>query len=231
MHGVGSHGVRLYIQMIERAMKNSGMTAGDIRKLQLTTEHAEALGNPPDVIAKLKEYGIIVSANPPRLARERDYIEDYGPGVEPFLQPVKTWLNQGVNVVGQFEGYRGIGSNFNLFITREVNGRTLLPEEKLDRVTVLKMWTHWASRYMLKEKEIGTLEAGKLADFVVLDKDFFTIPTEEIPKIKPQMTVVGGKIRYLESGFAGKLGMELVGYEFPQGHQPWERAAAGSAEP
>jgi len=223
VHGVGSHGVRLYIQMIEMAMKNSGMTVEDIRRLRLTTEHAEALGTPPDVMAKLKEYGIIVSANPPRLRRESVYLEDYGPAVEPFLQPVKTWLDQGINVVGQFEGYEGIGTNFNIFITREVNGRTVLPEEKLDRVTVLKMWTTWASHYLLKEKAIGTLEVGKLADLVVLDKDFFTISTDQIPKIIPQMTMVGGEIRYLGSELASKLGMEPVGYEFAEGHQPWER--------
>ena len=223
IHGVGSHGVRLYIQMIEMAMNNSGMTVEDIRRLRLTTEHAEALGTPPDVMAKLKEYGIIVSAKPPRLRRESVYLEDYGPAVEPFLQPVKTWLDQGINVVGQFEGYEGIGTNFNIFITREVNGRTVLPEEKLDRVTVLKRWTNWASRYLLKEKKIGTLEVGKLADLVVLDKDFFTVSTEQIPKIIPQMTLVGGEIRYLGSELASKLGMEPVGYEFAEGHQPWER--------
>ena len=224
VHGVGSHGVRLYIQMIEMAMKNSGMTVEDIRKLRLTTEHAEALGTPPDVMAKLKEYGIIVSANPPRLRRERDYLEDYGPAVEPYLQPVKSWLDQGINVVGQFEGYRGIGTNFNLFITRKVNGRDLLPEQKLDRVTVLKMWTNWAAYYLLREKDIGTLEVGKLADLVILDKDFFTIPTDQIPKIIPQMTMVNGKIRHLGLDFARKLGMERVGYQFTPGEQPWERS-------
>ncbi len=221
VHGVGSHGVRLYIQMIEAAMANTGMTVEDIRNLRITTEHAEAMGAVPDVIAKLKEYGIIVSANPPRMVRESTYIQDYGPAVEPFLQPVKTWLNMGVNVVGQFEGYESIGTNFKRYITREVNGRKLLPEEALDRVIVLKMWTTWASRYMLKENNIGTLEEGKLADFLVIDEDFFSIDPEEIPHIFPQMTVVGGTIRYLGRDFASKLGMEPVGYQFPAGHHPW----------
>ena len=225
VHGVGSHGVRLYIQMIEMAMKNSGMTVEDIRKLRLTTEHAEALGTPPDVMAKLKEYGIIVSANPPRLRHERDYLEDYGPAVEPFLQPVKTWLDMGINVVGQFEGYRSIGSDFNLFITRVVNGRDLLPEQKLDRVTVLKMWTHWAAYYLMKEKDLGTLEVGKLADLVILDKDFFTIPTEQIPKIIPQMTMVDGKSGIWDStshanwGWCG-WGMSLLRESDPGKNSP-----------
>ena len=40
----------------------------------------------------------------------------------------------------------------------------------------------------------GTLEPGKLADFVVLDKDFLTVPDEEIGKITSVMTIVGGKV-------------------------------------
>jgi predicted amidohydrolase YtcJ len=230
VHGVGSDGVRRYIQMIEIAMKNSGITVEEIRSRRLTTEHAEALGNLPDVMSKIKEYGIIVSANPPRLARERDYMQDYGPASQAFMQPVKTWLDSGVNVVGQFEGYRGIGANLDLFISRFVNGHEVLPQEKLDRVTVFKMWTTWAPRYMIKENDLGTLEVGKLADFVVLDKDYFTIPLPEIHKIKPQMTVVGGKVRHLEADFARKLGMEPVGYQFPQGYEPWERQGGAAAD-
>jgi imidazolonepropionase-like amidohydrolase len=85
------------------------------------------------------------------------------------------------------------------------------------------MWTTWAPIYLIKEKEIGTLEVGKLADFTVLDKDFFTIPVPEILKIRPQMTVLGGKITALQAGFAGTLGMEPVGYQFPDGYYPWDR--------
>ena len=44
IHGVGSHGVRLFLQMIEMARKNTGMSVDDIKKLRLTIEHAEALG-------------------------------------------------------------------------------------------------------------------------------------------------------------------------------------------
>jgi predicted amidohydrolase YtcJ len=225
VHGVASDGVRRYLQLIEMAMKNSGQTVDDIRRLRMTTEHAEALGNVPDVIAKLKEFGVIVSANPPRMARIGDYIQDYGPKAEAFMQPIKSWLDQGVSVVGQFEGYRAIGADMNMYITRVVNGRTILPDQKLDRVTVLKLWTTWAPRYMMKEKDMGTLETGKLADFVVLDKDFFTIPTDDIPKITPLMTVMGGKVRAVQASFASTVGMEPVGWQFPAGYQPWAGAS------
>jgi predicted amidohydrolase YtcJ len=56
------------------------------------------------------------------------------------------------------------------------------------------MATRWASEYVLRENVLGSLEAGKWADIVVLDKDFLTVPDEEIAKITSVMTIVGGKV-------------------------------------
>lgn len=221
IHGVGSHGARLFVQMVEAAMKNSGMTVDDVRKLRLTVEHAEALGKVPDVVASFKKYGITVSAGARFLLVAPEYVNDYGPKVEPFLLPVKSLLDQGIKVVGQNEGYRNLGYMMTLMMTRRVAGKQYAPEEAVDRVTVLKMWTKWASEYVMKEKDLGSLEVGKLADFVILDKDFLTVPVDQIPSIKPQITVMGGKIRYLGKDFAAKLGSEPVGWQYPAGFEPW----------
>ena len=72
----------------------------------------------------------------------------------------------------------------------------LLPEEGIDRVTALKMATTWASEYLLAEDTLGTLETGKYADFAVLDRDFFTIPVEEIRNVRSLMTGLNGSIVY-----------------------------------
>lgn len=221
IHGVGSHGVRLFLQMIEAARKNTGMSVDDVRKLRLTIEHAEALGKKPDVVAGLKKYDITVSAGARFLLVAPDYANDYGPKVEPFLLPVKSLLDQGIRVVGQNEGYRNLGYHMTLMMTRTVKGHQYAPEEAVDRAIVMKMWTKWASRYVMKEDVIGSLELGKFADFTILDKDFFTVPITEIPNIKPQLTVMGGKIRYLSSEFAGKLGTEPVGFQAPADFSPW----------
>ncbi len=221
-HGVASDGVRRYTQMIEQAMREHNIPVEEIRRRRMTTDHFEAVGTVPDVMAKVKELGIIVSANPSRMRRTEDYIRDYGPEAEKFIQPAKAWLDAGITVVGQFEGYRGIGVQLLLYITRDVFGKKVLPDQALDRVTVLKMWTTWAPLYLMKEDKIGTLEVGKLADYTVLDKDYFTIPVQEILKIKPQMTVLDGKIRALQGGLARSIGMEPVGYQFPDDYFPWD---------
>ena len=72
----------------------------------------------------------------------------------------------------------------------------LLPEEGVDRVTALKMATTWASEYMLAEDTIGTLEPGKYADFAILDKDFFSIPVNEIPNLEVIATGLSGEVVY-----------------------------------
>ncbi len=56
------------------------------------------------------------------------------------------------------------------------------------------MATNWASYYTGDQKILGTLEAGKLADLVVLDGDYLTVPEDEIGSLKVLMTVVGGEI-------------------------------------
>lgn len=226
-HGVGSDGLRRYTQMIEQAMKEYNIPLDEIRARRMTTDHAEAIGFVPDVMAKVKELGILISANPRRMQREPDYIRDYGPKAEEFMQPVKKWLEYGLPVVGEFESYSGIGLQFKLYIDREVFGKKVLPDQALDRVTVMKLWTTWAPQYYLKEKTMGTLEVGKYADYVVLDKDYFTIPVPEILKIIPQMTVVNGKVRAIQAGFAKTLGVEPVGYQFPPNYMPWDGTQAG----
>jgi hypothetical protein len=49
---------------------------------------------------------------------------------------------------------------------------------------------------LFMEKDLGTLEPGKLADLVVLDRDYMTIPVDDILNIRPVMTMVGGKVVY-----------------------------------
>ena len=70
------------------------------------------------------------------------------------------------------------------------------PDQKLTRAEALKSFTLDAAFAAFEEKQKGSLEAGKLADFVMLSSDIMRVPPAEILKTKVLMTVVGGAVVY-----------------------------------
>jgi predicted amidohydrolase YtcJ len=64
----------------------------------------------------------------------------------------------------------------------------------LSRRTVLRAITIDAAYELHQNEQAGSLEPGKFADVIVLDRNFFTIPADDIAKIKVLMTVVGGRV-------------------------------------
>lgn len=77
---------------------------------------------------------------------------------------------------------------------------TLTAQPGLPRAAALRAITLNAAYTLRQETQTGSLEVGKLADFIVLDRNFFTIPAEDIANIKVLQTVVGGKIVYQSKG-------------------------------
>jgi cytosine/adenosine deaminase-related metal-dependent hydrolase len=75
----------------------------------------------------------------------------------------------------------------------------------------MKAMTTWASYYVIREDQIGSLAPGKMADFVVLNKDYFTIPEADIPTVFPLLTVLGGKTIVLRKELADEWGTQPVG--------------------
>src|SRR6185295_17288612 len=71
-----------------------------------------------------------------------------------------------------------------------------VPEQKITVEDALRACTSGAAYAEFAESRKGTLERGKLADFVILDRDLTRIPPETIREAKVVMTVVGGKIVY-----------------------------------
>lgn len=68
--------------------------------------------------------------------------------------------------------------------------------ESLSIREALKMQTTGSAYAAFQEKELGSVEKGKWADMVVWDKDFYTIPQDEIKDVKAEVTFLGGKIVY-----------------------------------
>jgi hypothetical protein len=93
-----------------------------------------------------------------------------------------------------------IVSHYSPFVTLgwvvsglDVGGNRVL-DETLTREEALIAHTRSNAYLFFQEKALGTLEVGKQADLVVLDRDYMTVPVAEIKHIHPTMTMVGGRV-------------------------------------
>jgi predicted amidohydrolase YtcJ len=68
--------------------------------------------------------------------------------------------------------------------------------QKISRMEALRAMTRTAAYVSFSEQSTGSLEAGKLADLAVLDRDYLTCPEEEIRRIGVDLTIVGGHVVY-----------------------------------
>jgi hypothetical protein len=79
-------------------------------------------------------------------------------------------------------------------ITRKgADGAVLTPAQRITRMEALKLWTINGAFTSFEEKVKGSIEPGKLADFVVISKAYLTCPEDEIKDIEAVLTVVDGR--------------------------------------
>ena len=84
------------------------------------------------------------------------------------------------------------------FATTGINTKGVLinPNQQINRQEALSLYTRQNGWFLREEDQLGTIEDGKLADLVVLNSDYFTVPNEGLKKIRSVMTIVDGKIVY-----------------------------------
>ena len=217
-HSYGDRPVDFFMDNIERAMRDSQeITLEHVHSRRFSADHCGFYPR-ADQIPRIAQLGMIISCDAGIINRSYPWLQVYGMQYANRIAPVKSMMEGGVKVVMEEEVRVESGSgptyfaSFIPYLNRKTRaGNLVAPQEAVDRVQVLKMATAWASEYVLKEDKIGTLEKGKLADFLVLNKDFFTVPELELASVFPLMTVVGGKVVVLRREFGEELNQEPVG--------------------
>jgi hypothetical protein len=75
-------------------------------------------------------------------------------------------------------------------------GGTKVIRHTISREDALIAYTRKNAFLIFQEDNLGAIQAGKLADLLVLDRDYLSVPAEQIKDIKPVITMVGGRIVY-----------------------------------
>ena len=82
-------------------------------------------------------------------------------------------------------------------------GQQVNPNQHLRRAEALRLFTKGNAWFLRMEDKIGSLETGKLADLVVLDRDYFTVPDNQIRNLRSVLTIVDGRIVHNDGVAAG----------------------------
>lgn len=89
----------------------------------------------------------------------------------------------------------GIDAAVNRVTSNYPNG--FCPEQRITVERALRAYTTDAAWSMFAEEKVGTLKKGMLADITILNQNLFNVPAAQIQQTKVVMTIVGGKIQYL----------------------------------
>lgn len=157
-------------------------------------EHGGALY--PPLLARAAKLGILVATQPGFLSTLGDGFAAAFPGRHDQLYAFRSWLRAGLTVAGSSDApvispdpLLGIR---DAVLRRTGEGRTLGPGEELTAAAALTLYTTQAAYAMHRETELGSLEVGKRADFVVLDGNPLRADPARITDIRVLATVLDG---------------------------------------
>ena len=206
VHVAGDRAVGGLLNIMEEIHKRYGDKSTD----RWAMDHCDMV-NPKD-FPRLGKYKVFMSCYI-RLNRLAGMAKSYGePMANTFHAPAKSMIDAGARVVFETDSGVYIWRDMEAFVTRKDDqGKVWGPQDRVDHATILKMTTSWASEYVLRDDKVGTIEKGKLADLLVLDRDFLTIPSDDISEVTPQLTMVDGKIVFLHTKFAGEYNLKPAG--------------------
>ncbi len=200
IHTAGDRSVDELIAAYEEANKESsivGLRHGIDHSLMIRPEHIEAA----------KRLGLVFGAEENMAGGTDRLAQIYGADEVVNMSPIRSMIDAGLIV-----GMEGLGNTrvnddggertplwfIETFVTRAVEetGKVWNPAERVTRQQGLQMSTIWAAYYLGDEDTLGSIETGKLADFVILDGNYMQVPDDQISDLKAIMTVIDGKIFY-----------------------------------
>ena len=147
----------------------------------------------------MKKLGMYAAVHPWAVINGGIMHEGFGDGAYD-MPPLSTIQNSGIQ---WGFGTDGTAANQTLpfttlyfAVTGKMVGGAKVNRQTISREDALIAHTRKNAYLVFQEDNLGSIQPGKLADLVVLDRDYLTVPADQIRNIKPVMTMVGGRIVY-----------------------------------
>jgi len=193
-HAIGDRGVRNVIDAYEAA----GVASADRWRI----EHLQVVA--PSDFPRVARDGIIASMQPTHATSDMPWAEGrLGPERIKGAYAWRTVLNSGARLaLGSDFPVEDVNPFFGIYsaVTRQdQSGKPTAgwyPDQRLTLAEAIRGFTSDAAYAAFEESSRGSIEEGKLADFTVVEGDFFSTPASELFKTKVKATVVGGNVVY-----------------------------------
>jgi predicted amidohydrolase YtcJ len=173
-----------------------------IRNLRWALAHVNQIN--ASQLERMKKLGMYAAVHPWAVINGAIMHEGFGNGADD-MPPLATIQQSGIT---WGLGSDGTAANqylpmtaLSFAVTGKMAGGLKVIRQTIDREDALIAYTRKNAYFVFQENNLGSIQPGKLADLVVLDRDYLTVPADQIKDIKPVMTVVGGKIVYSSSQF------------------------------
>jgi predicted amidohydrolase YtcJ len=206
-HAIGDRGNREVLDAYQRALEdhveNSGGEAVPGRTdHRFRIEHAQLLS--PDDIPRFANLGIIASMQPTHATSDMRWVDDRVGSQRARGAYAWASLLRSSAIIAAGSDFPVESHNpflgFYAAVTRQnLEGQPeggWMPQERMTREEALRAMTLHAAYAAFEEDQKGSLEAGKLADFIVIDRDVMVCEPSAIPGTRVLMTVIGGEVVY-----------------------------------
>ena len=201
LHACGDAAVRLSLDWFEEAMK-----LNERENARHSVEHADHL-DPAD-IPRFGELDVIASIQPEIMAPVKSFKDNLypirlGPERSVYAWPYKSLQDGGAvlalgtdSAVTEFTAMRNIYRALTRLHDDGTPAGGWNPQECLTLADCLRAYTYNPAYMVGREDELGTLEVGKYADIIVLDRNLFNVPAREILDTEVELTIMDGRIIY-----------------------------------
>lgn len=182
VHAIGDRANRMVLDAFEAALRHTGANS-DVRP---RIEHAQVIS--PRDIPRFAQLGVIASVQSTQHASDAEWVRTrLGPRRVRHAYPWRSLLDAGAALANGTDAPVESVSTLRTF-----HAAVSRHNESMTRREALASMTLWAARANFQENVIGSIAPGKYADFVIMDRDWMTVPTDEITQTKILGTYFGG---------------------------------------